>query len=403
MGITTQVLRTIPELQRLRHVWEEWQRHPNSDFDFYCTVLSSTPAILRPHVIVLYRDGTPDAMLVGRVETRRMEFRIGYGNLLRPQARTLTVVHGGLLGNSSAGNCALFVKEILVALRQGEADIAFFNEVQESSTLHRAAKRLPGMFARCYSAARHTHRSMQVPAGVEALYQGLSSKTRKNQRWQAKKLVQDHAGKVEVRCLRHECELDDAIRQVEQIVEKTYHRALGIGFSDSPDMRERLSLQAQKGWLRIYLLLVEDQPWAFWIGRMYQHTFHSDFMGYDPANAKYSPGMFLIMKVIEGFSCGADGESAKEIDFGFGDAQYKQVLGNCEWQESSVHIFAPNLKGLRLHVLQMPSVLVDRLVRPLLERTNLAKRIKKLWRTWATEREIHIPSPKAAGAGVGRE
>jgi CelD/BcsL family acetyltransferase involved in cellulose biosynthesis len=244
---------------------------------------------------------------------------------------------------------------------------------------------------------------MIVPAGLEALYQGLSSKARKNQRWQAKRLMQDHSGQVEVRCFRREHELDEAIRQVEQIVEKTYHRALGIGFSDTPDMRERLGLQARRGWLRIHVLVVKGQPWAFWIGRLYQQTFHSDFMGYDPANAKYSPGMFLILKVIEGFSCGVGGERAEEIDFGFGDAQYKQVLGNREWNESPVYVFAPNLKGLRLHLLQMPSVVVDRFVRPLLERTDLAKRIKKMWRAWAIEREIHVPGPKAAGAGVGGE
>jgi CelD/BcsL family acetyltransferase involved in cellulose biosynthesis len=116
-------------------------------------------------------------------------------------------------------------------------------------------------------------------------------------------------------------------------------------------------------------------------------------MGYDPDYGKYSPGMYLIMKVIEGF-CGASGEKEiSGIDFGLGDAQYKQILGNVQWQDASAYIFAPTLRGLGLNALRTPIIAVDRAGRRALERMKLLPKVKKLWRQRA--------APKARRQGAG--
>ena len=48
------------------------------------------------------------------------------------------------------------------------------------------------------------------------------------------------------------------------------------------------------------------------------------------------------MKVIEGF-CDGHREGVTEIDFGPGHAQYKQVLSNQEWREtSSIFLLPPS-------------------------------------------------------------
>jgi hypothetical protein len=387
--LTTKVFRTVPEVEAIRSVWAGWQLHPNSDLDFYLAVLRSLPGVLRPHIIMVFRDGHPDASLIGRVEERKFEVSVGYKSTLKPGARVLTFIHRGLLGNSSSENCEILVREVLKSLHNREADVAFFNYLRADSSLYTLVTRSPSFFTRDYFPALQTHRSMALPCSVEAFYQGLSKKVRKNQKWQAKKLVQDHDGNVRVRCFGEPAELELMIQEVEEVARKTYHRALGIGFVDGAGVRQRLHLEAQKGWLRAYILYVSDKPWAFWMGTLYHGTFHSDFMGYDPDCARYSPGMFLIMRVIEAFCDRNEGDKVNEIDFGLGDAQYKEVLGNSEWQEGAVYIFAPSLKGVGLSLLRTPAIIVDRFAKALMARTKLLQKVKKTWRTHAIRKHGH--------------
>ena len=92
----------------------------------------------------------------------------------------------------------------------------------------------------------------------------------------------------------------------DQITGKSYQRGLGVGFVNDPQARERLRLKATKGWLRAYVLYLADCPCAFWMGDINRGIFGSDYLAFDPAFAKYSPGMYLILQVIEGFCNGSD-------------------------------------------------------------------------------------------------
>jgi CelD/BcsL family acetyltransferase involved in cellulose biosynthesis len=175
------------------------------------------------------------------------------------------------------------------------------------------------------------------------------------------------------------------IQDVDGIARKTYQRGLGVGFTDSFEMHRRLSLEAEKGWLRGYVLYVQNAPSAFWIGTLYLGTFHSDYMGYDPALGKYSPGMFLAVKVIEELCNGSDsGGQIYKIDFGLGDAQYKEVLGDSEWSDASLYIFPCSFKGIGLNVVRTSAAILERVARRALEESGLLGKVKKMWRLRTT-------------------
>jgi hypothetical protein len=371
------VIRRAEDLEQIRGIWESWQDHPNSDIDFYLHVLRSRSQVLRPHIIVVCRDGQPDGMLVGRLEQSRIEMKIGYASLPGAQARVLGFIYGGLLGNRSSENCQMLVREILENLRQREADLAALRFVRTDYPIYRFARCLPGPFTRDLLASQQVHRCMTVPKSMDEFYGRLSSKVRKNLKWQAKKFLHDFAGNLRIHCFRESAELEPMMKDAEDIARKTYQRGLGVGFTDNAEMRDRFRLEANKGWLRAHLLYASDKPCAFWIGTQYKDTFHSNFMGYDPTYAKYSPGMFLVMKVIESFCKDAN---VAQIDFGLGDAQYKETLSTQQWFESTVHIFAPNLTGLKLNLLRTAPALVDQSIRRILERTQLLPKVKKIWR-----------------------
>ena len=183
-----------------------------------------------------------------------------------------------------------------------------------------------------------------------------------------------------MRTFRGAADFEEMMRDIEQIAAKTYQRGLGVGFDTSAAMRERLRLEIAKGWLRAFVLYIEDKPFAFWIGKLYQNSFCSDSMGYDPAYSKHSPGMYLIMQVVE-YLCGENSDDrAHQIDFGFGDAQYKTVLANQEWQEASIYIFARSWKGIGINLLRMPTAWVNHWAQELLGKTSLLLKVKRMWR-----------------------
>ena len=206
--IAVKVVRSHEEIQEIAYVWRSWQCHPNSDLDFYLTVLRSKPEFLRPHVIVVYRDQCPEALLVGRLELRQVEARVGYARLLKMKTRALTFLYGGVLGTLSPEGSEALVNDIVNSLSQGEADLAYFNHLRADSPLYRAASKVSGLLRRDHFSHQQIHRAMIVPESPAKFYSQLSTKARKNLKWQAKKLTQEFPGKVEVRCFREKGDLE---------------------------------------------------------------------------------------------------------------------------------------------------------------------------------------------------
>jgi hypothetical protein len=391
METSVRILRSITELEEVRQVWESWPGYRDSEMDSYLTFLQSNPGTVRPHVVVVEREGRPDAILVGRLDRGHVRCQFGYLNLNLP-AQILCFVYGAFRGNPSKENCELIVSSVLQSLSDRQADLAYMNFLREGSELCTLAQARPGLLSRDYIRITQPHFSVTLPASVEEFYGGLSSGARWQAKSKQKKLLKEFGSNVKVRCFRDVSELDDMIQDVERIARKSYQRGLGIGFVDTPATRNDLRLKAEQSRLRGYVLYLGGEPCAFWIGDINRGTFESDDLAYDAAFGRHSPGMFLILRVIEGF-CAGHREGVTAVDFNLGHAQYKQVLSNQEWRETSIHIFAPTIKGISLNLARSVIVGTDLIVKKALTRTNLLQRVKKAWRNRAKAKE-----PVQAGA-----
>jgi len=380
------VIRRVEDLESIRPMWTAWQNHPNSDFEHYTAVLASLPGVQRPHVIVAYRDATPVALLAGRLDRSSFDFTVGYRPVFKVGVSRLTFIHAGFLGESSAEVATCFMDCIEQSLIAGEGDLAYFNHLRLDCELHRAIQSEGRALSHDHLLLSQNHRAMSLPDSVDAFYGTLSAKVRKNQKWQAKRLNNEFAGDVAVKCLAQPEELDRMFEDLEQIAKKTYQRGLGAGFINNAETRKLMTEQASRGMLRSHILYIQGKPVAFWIGVVYGTTFHSAAMGYDPQFAKYSPGMFLIMKVVEEMCSPHRKDSVSEIDFGFGDAQYKQILGTQEWREAALYVYGPGMKGRALGTARHVNMFVDQAARGFLERTQLIARVKRVWRSRLRDR-----------------
>ena len=174
--------------------------------------------------------------------------------------------------------------------------------------------------------------------------------------------------------------VEKLMSEAEVVARKSYQRGLGVGFENSPLLRRRLEFEAEKGWLRGYVLYIEDKPSAFWVGSLHQGTFYIDFVGYDSDYAKHSPGLYLGINVIEDLFGPQANSRASGLDFGAGEGEWKATLGDRSWHEATVHIFAPTLPGLCLNALRSAPAAVNQAAKGLLRETKLLAYVKRKWR-----------------------
>lgn len=374
------IARTIPELEEFREIWSQWCDDPFADFDFFLVSARCRETILRPHVMVVYRDGLPDCMLIGRLEETRLTLSVGYATLFRPQVRRLFFVQGGFLGNQSKENSEFLVREIMACLQRGEAETAEFHRVREDSSLYDAARKQPKLFCRGSFLPVQEHRSVRLPENFEQFLHGLSRKNRHELRRHEKRLSDAFAGQIRIQCYRTEEELPELTQEVRKVSEGTYQNAIGAGFKSDVENYEALRTAAQQGGLRGCVLYVREKPCAFFIGNHYKNTFHGSFTGFDSRLGKYSPGLYILMHCIE--ECFEPEHRATQIDLGWGDRQYKRAICNQSWRDGPLFLYSLSFAGLKLNCLRSTTALIDQCARKWLVKSTFLQQLKKAWLRW---------------------
>jgi len=374
---TVRMVRTLDELRELKGIWNGWCDDPNADLDFYLASARCRADIVRPHVMVLYRDGRPDCMMVGRLECCPLKLKIGYTTLFEPQVRRLFFLQGGFLGNFSAENIRVLLQELKKSLRGGEGDHAEMARVIPNSIMDEIIRREFSAICTGHFAPLHEHRWAELPVSFEEFLQGLPRKNRHEFRRHQKRLASDFPGKIEFRCYRREQEVDELAHEVEKISAKTYQRALGVGFHPTTEVLDYLRAMARNGGVRGCVLYVEEQPCAYFIGVQYKDTFHGNFMGFDPQFGKYSPGLLVLMHSIE--HCFDAETRATRIDFGWGDRRYKRVICNQSRQDGPIYLYARSWAGLKLNVLRSATSFIDFAGRELTARSTSLQKLKRIW------------------------
>lgn len=387
--VSLRILETAAEFEELREVWSGWTAGPEADLDYFSIHLRHRQEAVRPHVMVLYRNGRPDCMLVGRLDQGTAAFKVGPFAIFRSDARILRFVNGGFLGNQSRGNSRILLREIMGFLERQEAQAAEFSQLRADSPLYELAKREPSFFCRDHFTPLQTHRYLTVPASMCEFLHGLSNKRRKEFRRQARILERDFPGAVRFESVRSERDAEALARKANEISRKTYKHAIGVGFVNDLESREMLRTAAQKGALRACLLYVGEQPIAFAVGILSNQTLYGTFTGYDPGFSKYCPGLQAIIRLIQE-SFEPNGGYLR-CDAGCGDTYYKRVLFGSSWKEAPVWIFAPCATGLRLHLLKVVSTLLHHSTMRLLAKSDRLRKVKKMWHRRAL-REFQLRS-----------
>ena len=372
------VLKSLDRIEAVRDAWHELKpEHVIADPDFFAAMVAGDAKIVRPHVVLLERDGEPEALAAARLERQELSHRIGYRTVYKPRVRALTVVRGGLVGDPSEEQFRLLLDQLRLALRNGEADLLLLSYLPLDSPAFRIASTEPPFLSRQHVVRSGVRWELELPGSVEEFLQTKSPKHRQTLKRRARKLERDFAGRLEIRRFEHLDDLDDFVTAADAVSRKTYQHALGVAFGDTPAHRRRTQVAMEHGWFRGWVLYLDGEPAAFWHGERYAGRFRTGNPGFDPTYDAYGIGTYLMLRMVDDLCRDPEVES---VDHGVGDATYKQRYGTRSCLEGNVLVFPPTFRGARLNAsltLVAHSVAATRW---LAERAGVLGAAKSRWR-----------------------
>jgi hypothetical protein len=384
------VLRSAAELEPLRAAWTGLARQPEHDWELYWSGIRERARGTEPYVVALAEGDRLRAALAGWLEPGHVSLKLGYWTVLRLPVRRVVVPPHGLLGEADEAGLRALVDRVVEDLRERRAHLALLEFVEEDSALLRAARSIPlGRWMRDRVRERRIHRRLDLPATFKEYdkgHKGLLQKVRKFEK--------AFAGRFEHRLLTREDEIPAFCEGAEAVARNTYQRALGEGFQDSAQDRALLGAAARMGAWRAFTTVVDGRIIAFWSGCQVGPHAHFWWTAYDTAYQEYSPGLVSSARMVERLI--ADGVTS--LDFGGGDAAYKERLCNAARWEESVRVYAPGLRGAVASLVSGLDAAIGNLVRTRLK--GLASRVKTPWRRWMARRQARreaLPPVPAAG------
>jgi hypothetical protein len=379
-GLTVRVARTPDEVDAMRRAWEALSvENPAADPDHLLTLVRHSPAPVRPHVILLERDGRPEAMAVGRIGEVRLGARIGYVTPLRPRVQALTIAQGGLV-LTDAERAEPLLAAVLDALQEGSLDVVRLR-TRVGSPVHELATTRPGALVRGRAADPVLRWRAHLPETFPDYLQARSAKTRSNIQRYSRRLESRFGDGVSLRLFQTPAELPRLVRDTRAVSEKTYQHGLGAGFADTELDRALRRLAAERGWLHAWVLYLDGVPSAFWHGTLYRRIFYTGPTGYDPEHRDLRLGTYVLARMAEHLC-----DKADWMDFGLGDAEYKRHFGDESWAEEDVLLFARQPRPVVVNLVRTGVLGASRAGKAALERSGKLAAARRKWRDRLAER-----------------
>lgn len=271
--LTVRVARTLEEVEELRPAWEAMQWHPNTDIDFYKMIVQIRSNVIRPHVMVVFQEDQPIAILVCRLETIRLDCRFGYKTLYQPEVKSLTILHGGLLGSDTPEIACVLIDGLFRELKKGEIDCVHLALMDRSTHFYKRFRKFPHWLNRHPAFSVSPHYLTELPTDLEEFLNRFSNGYRKSLRYYKRRLEKDY-GNILTKIYSKADEVKVFCETAELIANRTYQRGIGIGFVNDKEMYSRLELDAQRKKLRAYITFSGDQPIAFLISTLYTSKYY---------------------------------------------------------------------------------------------------------------------------------
>ena len=356
---------------------EQAHQSLSSDPEHFSATLAALGASARAWIAGAGDPEKPLALIVGRESRRRLSAAVGYAGLPSPSLRVIDIVHGGALMSAHKDAAGHAAQLMIDALTSHGADAVVVNMLPSaSSLLPEIRRRAAAVRASVFVGRAHAHWRLSIPpGGADAVAARFSRKHRYNLR-RAERLLCDAAGEdlnLSV-CidLAGACRLNEAAKTI-----MAQSHLAGVHRSGTGKLWESLTAEsARAGRLRGYVLSVGTRPMAYQLGMIDGGTYHLVATAFDQRWADLSPGQVLHFMVMRDL---AD-RGLSTIDYGFGDAPYKQAHADSAETEHLVTILAPTPRAIIAGAVMRAAASVDGALRSAALESGSFDEIRRAWR-----------------------
>ena len=206
--------------------------------------------------------------------------------------------------------------------RQNNWDYFYINDIPERSGLIDLLINNRHAFPKVEITQGEICPYIKIPDSMENFLKNIKGHFKKNLRRSLRNIEKDH-GKVELKAYNELGSLESTMQIFFDLHQKIWKTRANPGAFSSQKNRDifmdRAKLFAEKGWLALNFLTVNDIPVAASYSLKYKQRICNCLNGFEPEYSSYSIGNLLHMKVIE--KCIKN--DFKEYDFMKGDESYK--------------------------------------------------------------------------------
>ena len=201
-------------------------------------------------------------------------------------------------------------------------EIMYLNDIPESSSFIKILIKNRKQFPKFTAERGFICPYLPIPTSEEELLSNLSPKFRTTLKRTMRRLLRDHM-KVNMIEYHEAMSIDQAMHTFFKLHQQRWIRKGKSGAFKEKAFRklyvDLAKLMAEKDWLRLYFLIVDNKPVATLFAYEYNKKMYGQLTGFDPKYSVYGVGNILILNVLK--ECIKKG--IEEFDFLQGDDSYK--------------------------------------------------------------------------------
>ncbi|MHA2009442.1 MAG: GNAT family N-acetyltransferase [Promethearchaeota archaeon] len=270
---------------------------------------------------ILYVANTENIVAIAPLRKSSYSFKGGFTfDIIEPLDYGTSTDYTGLIITEQETECLLLFLKFLYS--QNDWDFIYLSDIPEKSRMVDLLVNNNHLLPNFEIEKGAICPYIKIPNSLENFLRNYGKNFRKNLRRGLRNLERDH-GKIELKDHRDMGSIKDAMNIFFNLHQKRWLSKNQPGAFSTKRVRniflDRARLFAQKGWFRLYFLLVDKKPVAAKYVLEHNKKIYGCLSGFDSDYSSYSLGNLLMVKIIEK----AIERGFKEYDFMKGNELYK--------------------------------------------------------------------------------
>ncbi len=354
--------------------------------DFFISTFNSRAlSSSTPNIVLFKKNNKPIAIIVGWINPKYVVTSwLGYLKIKSPNLKCFEVENNGIISDGNSETDELICEYLKNQIRNTKIDLFAFNHLSSQNPIWDKI-----ISKKCIYKNPVYKKSVNWITTLRDAQTGErkkihSKKTNSKLFRKARKFRQSFDNQLVIRPFNNINSVQEFLENADLVTKNSYQYSINVGIRNNEYWKNIITSLAKGKYLRAYILFVKDKPVAYIIGAQYSDILFLIATSFNYNYSEYSPGEFLRHELIEDFlQIGID-----IIDYGYGDAIYKQRCGTEAIEEASVRIYGNGFKANLAKFIDGILTQSGSKFLELLRGIGLLDKIKGIWRQRLVSRTV---------------